>query len=223
MAMIREGLLYQYGMTARQKISDVLDFSIDNILLKYDLDKQHAKKVYSLTREMFVQLQAAEILDADLENIIKAGTMLHDAGLAVGYYGNRNFVFDVILNSEINGLSHRELVMSAFIASFDFSEISEADRRSFSRLLKAKDWQTISQIGILLRIAGKLDRSMYGIVQGVTCSQDAKDVTIKICSAANPRFEVKSAETYSDLFKKIYGKSLKFIYGSAKRSMLRDH
>jgi len=219
---IREGLLFAYGMAGQSRIGNVLDFSIDNILLRYDLDRRHAQKVYSLTRAMYLQLAGPSILNEDLENVIRAGTMLHDAGLAVGYYSNRKFVFDVILHSEVNGLSHRELVMSAFIASFDQCGISEMERQPYRGLLKNSDWETIARLGVLLRIAGKLDRSMYGIVQSVNCSQDDRLANIEITADLYPRFEMKSAETYSDLFKSIFGKQLKFSYVQAARGTRGD-
>ncbi|HBI27152.1 MAG TPA: hypothetical protein DDY25_05440, partial [Peptococcaceae bacterium] len=151
-----------YVYRNHQPRPDVLDYSINNNLLNYELDPNHAVTVWKVTSSLCRQLKKIGKMSKKHGRIIKAACMLHDAGIAINFYQQNEHLMYTFLNSEINGLSHREIVMSAYIAAYRYNHHSPLLR--YKPLLDEDDVRVIQEIRVLLRIARCLDRSMSGLV-----------------------------------------------------------
>jgi Exopolyphosphatase len=149
---LREGIIYEYIFANHKSQRNVLDQSIKNNLRNYDLDENHALTVYKITASLCRQLKEIGNINENHEKIIKTVCMLHDAGTAINFYQQNEHLFYTLLNSEINGLSHREIIMSAYIAAFNCNNHSLLIPR-YKCLLYKDDVQVIREIGVLLRIA----------------------------------------------------------------------
>lgn len=117
----------------------------------------------------------------------------------------------MILNSQINGLSHRELVMSACIAASHRDDSFPINYSEYKTIITKEDLETIRQLGLLLRLAENLDKSMISIVKDVKCTIDEDTVIIKTISDAMPTLEIKEALTADDEFKEIFDKKLYIV------------
>src|SRR5699024_5651583 len=109
--------IYEYLKDNYSIQNDILDYSIDGILDTLNCDKNHAKNVFNITCKLFNALKPLHRLGDDFYNIIKTSTMLHDCGISINYAGHHKHSFYIILHSHINGLTHKELLMSAAIAA----------------------------------------------------------------------------------------------------------
>lgn len=213
---LREGLVYDYIYRTRiwqrgSSIESPLDLSIRSVLTTNHLNARHAENVYSLARNMYNCLQPLHRLSGDNERILKTAAMLHDAGVSIRYYNHARHSFYVVLNAGINGLSHRELLMSAYVAAAHYKEGLRPEYNRYARLLDESDWDAISKIGIMVRIAEGLDRSMSGIVNGVACEIEDKQVTLRTIAQATPELEIRDAMRAADQFQRIYGRNLMII------------
>lgn len=204
---LREGLLYSY-LTDSKPINDVLGDSLVNILVNNNLNLAHAQKVYYLTQSIFDQLAPLHGLGIEQYNIIKTASLLHDLGIAVRYYGHPKHSFYMIINSPIKGLSHREILLSAYIAAAHAKEETRADIAGYSPILGTNDQQVVQKIGILLKIAESLDRSNAGVVELVHCHLQEQTVIIQTCSSRSSELEINDARQWAIQFKKIYHREL---------------
>ncbi|MDD4360191.1 MAG: Ppx/GppA phosphatase family protein [Syntrophaceticus sp.] len=203
---MREGIIYDYVYRNHQPHPDVLDYSINNNLLNYELDPNHAVTVWKVTSSLCRQLKKIGKMSEKHGRIIKAACMLHDAGIAINFYQQNEHLMYTFLNSEINGLSHREIVMSAYIAAYRYNHHSPLLR--YKPLLDQDDVRVIQEIRVLLRIARCLDRSMSGLVKDVTCNIRDDKVLIKTIADGNIELEIQDALRYADAFKKVFHKDL---------------
>lgn len=207
---IREGLIFDY-LLGDTLTADVLDFSINNIMTKFHLNKKHASHICHLTQSLFDQLTILHrIENSQVSRLIKTAALLHDCGTQIRYYNHHEHSFYIILNSAINGLTHRELLMSAYIAALHRKD-PVVNLARYDLLLDKADQEVIQKIGILLRIAESLDRGMTGIVQEVHCEIVEDTVTIRTISEGDPELAIYNAMTAAKQFEKIYGKRLVMI------------
>ncbi|MGM0410619.1 MAG: exopolyphosphatase [Bacillota bacterium] len=218
---IREGLIYNYIYESKNPVDDVIDFSIQNVMHNYNLNIKHAKHIHLLTKSLFRQLKDLFSFDlndfkGNINNIIKVSCMFHDIGTKINYYDHHEHSFYMIINSDINGLNHRELLISAFIAaSHRHTKYSlkkyNLNRASFKKIISknGKDKEVIRKIGLLLELAESFDRSMKGIVTDLDCSYNKNTVKIKAISEEDIDLEINDALDASKGFKKLFGKNLK--------------
>ena len=217
---IREGLIYHHLCREDNPVKDVIDFSIQNILNNFNLNQNHAYHIYQLTKSLYDKLKplynlTAPEFEGDIDKIILVAAMMHDIGNHINYYDHHEHSFYMILNTGLNGLSHRELLLSAYIsASHRHTKYSlhkyNLNRASFQKIINkdGSDKEMIRKTGILLEIAESLDRSMNGIVEAIQCSITVDRVKMKTISRADASLEINDALETADGFKKLYDKEL---------------
>ncbi|OCL28054.1 exopolyphosphatase [Orenia metallireducens] len=217
---IREGLIYNYLYQDKEPNSNVLDFSINNIVNNLNLNKKHAQHVHKLAKVLYQELKPLfklneEEFEGDIDKILKTATMLHDAGNSINYYDHHEHSFYMILNSGINGLSHRELLISAYIAAshrhtkYDLRKYN-LNRSQFTDIIdrKGDDKEIIRKFGILVEIAESLDRNMNGLVEDIQCQLEDNRFIIKTISKEDVELEINDALSVSKGFEKLYNKEL---------------
>ena len=85
-------------------------------MLNYDVNIPHAYHVYGLSVKLFEQLKSLHGIEEDVSRMMKTSAMLHDVGIKIQYSNHHEHSFYLILNSGLEGLLQKELLMSAFIA-----------------------------------------------------------------------------------------------------------
>lgn len=205
---LREGLIYEYIQKGRQPVDNVLDFSLNNILGIYNLNKKHAIQVWNLFDSLFMQLKSLHKIATYPYKIMKTAALLHDSGVNIDYNDHHKHSFYMILNSGINGLSHKQLLSAAFIAGFHRKEEFKINANTYRAILNDEDIGMIQKLGILLKLSESLDRMMNGNIYALQCVIGDNEVIIKLSSAENPELEINDAMESSELFKKIFNKKL---------------
>lgn len=205
---LREGLLYEYLNENYVVENDILDYSINGVLDTLNGDKNHANNVFNMTYSLYKALKPLHHLGDEFYNIIKTSAMLHDCGISINYYGHHKHSFYIILNSSINGLTHKELLMSAAIAASHRFNRYQTPISPFSAIINQLDLKTIKYIGVLIKISEGLDRSLVGSVKELKVSFDEEKVIINVYSDIDVDFEIRQALRASEIFKEVYHKEL---------------
>jgi len=209
---LREGIIYEQMLTSRLPVNSVLDFSLENLLSKFRLNKHHARHVWFLSQTLFEQLILLHKIEASQVNILKTAALLHDCGINVNYYDHHLHSLYIILNSHINGLSHRELIMAAYTAAYHRKNNVKISEAHLS-LLDYNDVGVIRKLGVILQIAEALDRRMQANVKRIDCQLEEDNVTLKLLAQHNPDLEIREALEASAAFCKLFGKQLYVVNG----------
>ncbi|MEQ8200229.1 MAG: Ppx/GppA phosphatase family protein [Syntrophomonadaceae bacterium] len=205
---LREGLVYDYIARTLNLPGDVLEKSLLKNLNNYNLDVTHARTVYRIASSLYRQLQGLKKIDGGYDKVLKAAAMMHDVGTALNFYQQNEHLFYMLVNSELHGLTHRELVMSAYAACNQFNSKRQYAGVRFRSFLTDKDEEVLKGIGLLIRIARSLDRSMCGLIEDVICAVERDKVIIKTITEGDIELEILDALRYCDDFKKYFRKSL---------------
>ncbi len=208
---VREGLLFEHILGHGGKIGDVLDYSLKNMMLNFDVDQKHAYKVYELTDSLYSQLSHLCAGSPSAGKIIKTASLLHDAGIKINFYDHHKHTFYMILNSRINGLSHKELLMSAYTAALHRKDEFKIDLLGYKAIIDQRDALLIQQLGILLKIAEKLDTGLNGNVRKVNCSFHDNSVILKLTAQNSTDLEIACANSCKNTFKRLFGKKLVIV------------
>lgn len=205
---LKEGILYEYINSKVQINNDILDYSINGILDTLNSNKNHAKHVFWITTKLFEALKPLHHLTNSYDNIVKTAAMLHDCGTSIDYYDHHKHSFYIILHSYINGLTHKELLMSASIAASHRFNNYQVPQPPFAAIINRLDVKATELIGVLLKLAEGLDRSLVGAVTNLDVTYDDTAVTILVTSNIDLELEVHQAYRASNKFKEIYHRDL---------------
>ncbi|GAA0077707.1 Ppx/GppA phosphatase family protein [Clostridium sp. CTA-5] len=207
---LREGIMFEYIAKNYTPIDDILDYNLNGIIDYLNINRVHAEHVFNITSTLFNALKPIHKLGDEYNNVLKTATLLHDSGISIDYYHHHKHSFYVILNSSINGLSHKELLMSAAIAA-TYNEKNKVPLPQFFSIINNFDIKAINCINILLMIAEYLDTNFDRAINKLNIDIDEDSVLIKLSSHLNIDFEIKQVLKIKDRFKGIYGRELKVI------------
>lgn len=207
-AGIREGFLFNHLTEKYGKMDDMLDRSIRNILSIHSVDRSHAESLYKLTTSIYDAFYPLHKAWDDLDDIIKVSSMLHDIGLSVRYYNHDKHNFYMIANSELNGISHREIIMSALAATFTDGLTKERAILQFGQIVNRMDQSMVNDIGLCISLADRLLKTESKAVSLKECHIDENTVNIIFSSKDPLQFELHEARKLASIFEEMYGKTL---------------
>lgn len=213
---LREGVMFKNAVpsTNDKPITDVLGHSIYTILNFYQENIRHAEQVYNLSTQLFKQLRVLHKLPRAYVKVLRTASLLHDTGNQIKYYDHHKHSCYIILNSSLYGITHKDLIMSALVASMHRKgELDASLFMKFRDMITEEDLDAIMKLGVIVRIAESLDRSMSSVVTNIACDVLGDSVIMKTETIENGdcSLEVKDALTASPEFKRNFKKNLQIL------------
>lgn len=212
---LREGAMFRYAVPGvnERPISDVLGHSLHTQMRYFDINEEHAEHVYNLSIQLFKQLKVLHKMPRVYVRALKIAALLHDSGMRIKYYNHQLHSCYIILNSNLYGVPHKDLVIAAFVASGHrkTSEISKEELAKYSSMLTVEDVDAIKKLSVILRIAESFDRSQSGVIKGIDCDVLGDSVIVKTATDGDCSLEIKDALSAAQEFKAAYGKNLEIL------------
>ena len=211
---LRTGILFNMAVpsTVDKPISDVLQFSLGTLVDFYGCNKVHTDNVVNLSVQLFKQLRVLHKFPRQYLRILKVAATLNDAGRSVQFYNYQKHSGYIILNANLHGISHRDVVMASFVVSCTgMEEINASDWARYSVLLTDDDVEAVKKMGVMLRLAEALDRSGMTAVTGINCDILGDSVIMKTEVNGDATLELNSANALSGDFRRVFHKNLEIL------------
>lgn len=211
---LREGIMFNQAlpMTLEKPIADVLNYSLTSLVKYYDCEEKHVEHVVNLSIQLFKQLRVLHKFPRQYLKILKVAAMLHDCGMRIKYYNHQRHSWYMILNSTLYGVSHREIVLAAFVACCHKKEdINLYDWARFRDLVSDDDLDIVKKLGVMLRIAESLDRANSGVIKSINCDILGDSVIMKTEIDGDATLEIKNAMAAGNEFRKSFHKNLEIL------------
>lgn len=108
-AALREGAIYD--LHGRTHDVDVRDVTINNMLRRYNVDEQHAQRVWRTARHLLEQIKARDLPGLDgayVESMLRRACLLHEIGLAISHSRYHKHGSYIVENSDMPGFSKKD-------------------------------------------------------------------------------------------------------------------
>lgn len=200
---LREGVFFEHFTHGHSPlIPDIRSFSVYNLARMYHYEAIHSAKVRDLALSMFDQLQSMHGYGADARELLGHAAILHDIGNAVNYYDHHKHGAYLILNSTMQGFSHREVAILALLVRYHRK--GDVSIESLKQVLSPGDYELVAKMSAILRLAEFLERRKSQVVQDVTVELGST-VRIITIAAGDNALEVWDANRAAGLFRKAFG------------------
>jgi exopolyphosphatase/guanosine-5'-triphosphate,3'-diphosphate pyrophosphatase len=210
-----EGLLFNTvtPSTLEKPNSDIVGFSVMAQTSVYEADStKHNEQVYNLSMLLFKQLRVLHKLPRGYVKVLRVASYMHDVGNRIGYKNHARHSFEVVLNSEIYGLTHRELILASFVASLHAGgDIKMSDWARYSGILTADDVEATKKLGVILRLAECFDRTKNSVIVDINCDILGDSVIMKTVTTADATFEIQRGMDVGKDFEKVFHKKLEIL------------
>jgi exopolyphosphatase / guanosine-5'-triphosphate,3'-diphosphate pyrophosphatase len=160
----------------------------------------HSARVASLALELFDALAPIHRLEATAREYLEAGALLANVGLVVAHSKHHLHAYYVIRNSELTGLTDKEIEVIAQIARYHRKSAPKSSHPEFAALAAAEQ-DLVRTLAAILRVAIGLDRSHQARVRNVRAELDTDRVILHVESAdgADTSLELYAANERKDL------------------------
>lgn len=197
----------------------VLRDSVENTLLLFQESVAHASHMTSLALELFLGGVAADIVPRKADNILYAAAMLHRIGVQVNYYHYDMHTFYLIVNSSLYGLTHRDIIMTAAVASFKNRNKLRKMCGPYRSILSENDLTLAARLGVFVRLAAALDRRHDARIANVRMDTDGQALSVYLPADADADLEMAAAQSLAPLVKKIFNLNLIIVVSASEESL----
>ncbi len=202
-------------ITAEKPIVDILVYSLNANVDYYGVDERNGLHVYALAMMLFKQLRVQHKLTRQHIKALKIACYLNGCGKRLRYQNANKNALPIILNSQIYGASHRDLVLAGFIVSSQNSEdFSLSEWVKYKDIVNDDDLDAVKKLAVLLKICVGLDKTQQSHIKEIVCDVLGDSVIMKTVlrdQNIDATYEIESANEARNDFKRVFGKNLELI------------
>ncbi len=206
---IRDGLFFE-TCSPRWETggpNPVLENSIRNLNALYPaVPASHLEQVRKLALTIYSSLTQAESPASDNAAVLlDTASRLYKIGAVIDLNDSADHTFYMLIHTHWNGLSHREIVLTAAIASFRGAGALRSKLAPYRSILEEGDFETAAKLGAILQLAAALDRSKSQAICSLAAkAEKGKLLLLAKADHALPVERVEVEGLVKD-FKKIWG------------------
>jgi len=167
---------------------------------RYRYSKVHAQYITDLALEIFDKTKKFHGLTQRDRLILEISAILHDIGKYVNLNDPGKNGYQLIISTEIMGLSHREREEVANIVLYNTQELPDTDE--LDTAFWREEYLRIAKLSSILRLANALDRGHKQKLEKCSMARKGKELIISLETNQDITLEItrfsKKAETFSE-------------------------
>lgn len=203
---LRDGLLRELidrDVWSDELVNQIVRSAID-VGGKFQFDEAHARHVVRLAKILFNQLEELHGLSRRYELLLVLSSLLHEIGLFVGTSAFHKHSMYLIQNSDLFGLSRRQLTIIGLVARYHRRASPKSSHSGFANL-RRKDRIAVTKLAAILRIAVAMDSSRSQRVHEFECLVDNQQLVIAIPELTDLSMEQMAIQQVGGLFQDTFG------------------
>lgn len=211
---LREGMLHDLLKPEEPVRDSALEYSL-NTIIRFDIrtSKRHLDHIYKLAHSLF-EAFTIEGDKVEQDMLIYVATMLHRTGTNINYYQSKRHTRYWLMNSPIRGLTHRQLILCALIASYSTKSRKQKMSNLHKDILLASDDELIHKLGALVQLSIALDSSEIGIVSDLKADLHGNNLSLELQGAPALLIGLEDIENALKAFRSAWSVKVKLGFPS---------
>lgn len=206
---LSDGIAYEYAekhnhlMIEHDFENDILSCA-KNISKRYMGSKGRGETLTDIALTIFDSMKKVHGLGKRERLLLQIATILHDCGKYISLVNVGECSYQIVMATEIIGLSHIEREMVAEIVKYnhvDFLYYSEIGK---SVTLDKASYLIIAKLTAILRVANGLDRSHKQKFRNITAVLKEDELQLNVQEGIDITFEKGMFDSKADFFEEVY-------------------
>lgn len=206
---LSDGFCYDYAVKNKcMKVVHNFDKDIvlaaQNIGKRYTVAKAHtlmmdkmAKTILNATRKIHGLSERARLL-------LQVAICVHDCGKYISLVHVGECSFNIIISTEIIGLSHLEREIIAHVVKYNTVRFGDFKEVNQNGTLRMDDYVLIAKLTALLRLVNALDRSHMQKVDAIKATVRERELILTVETKWDYSLETALVEEKADFFEEVY-------------------
>ena len=206
-----DGIAYEYA-EKKNFISSSHDFEHDivscaqNISKRYMGSKSRRETLQKIAMEIFDNTKKIHGLSKRDRLLLQVATMLHDCGKYISMINLGDCSYNIIMSTEIIGLSHKERLIVANVVRYNHEEFDFYNSKSaYLEGLSHQEYLKVAKLTAILRVANGLDRTHKQKFKDVKVQLRDKEMIINIDTREDITLEKGLFTNRAAFFEEVFG------------------
>lgn len=200
---VREGIFYRHFLPAPHLVDSVRQFSVRNLVARFNLDSPHTRHVRKLALQLFDGLAPLHAMGPSERQLLDAAAALHDIGIDVSFYRHHRHGAYVLASDPMSGFSHREHALLMLLIQYHHKGTPQLG--PYQILAVPGDDLLLARLVLCLRLAESLERSRAHRVRDVEVILEEDRARLRLHAREQPPVEIWEAEKHRKLFQQAFG------------------
>lgn len=204
-----DGIAYEYA--EQNKIfkvqhdfdADILS-SAENISKRYMGSRKRSETLATIALTIFDSMKKVHGLTERERFLLQLATILHDCGKYISMVNLGECSYNIIMSTEIIGLSHREREIVANVVKYNHNAFEYYEALGMNSTLDAEAYLTIAKLTAILRVANALDRSHKQKFQNVKTTLKEGNLVIHVDTGDDITLEKGLFQSRADFFEEVF-------------------
>ena len=206
-----DGIAYEYA-EKKNFIKAPHDFEHDiiscaqNISKRYMGSKSRRETLWKIASEIFDNTKNIHGLSKRERLLLQVATMLHDCGKYISMINLGDCSFNIIMSTEIIGLSHKERTIVANVVRYNhelFDHYGEGSQ--YLEGLSFEEYLVVAKLTAILRVANSLDRTHKQKFKDVKVTVKDRELIINIDTRDDITLEKGLFTNRAQFFEEVFG------------------
>lgn len=206
---LTDGIAYDYA-EKHQIIKPAHNFENDilmaarNIGKRYGVSKAHILHMDALAVKIFNSMKKIHGMGQRERLLLEIAIHLHDCGKYISLSNYADCSYNIVMATEIIGLSHRERNLIAHVIRFNTTKFTYYQEFGMASEISEEDYLLIAKLTAILRLANALDRSHMQKITGIRAV--VKEERLLLYLELNKDFTLEQGllEDKLDFFEEVY-------------------
>lgn len=204
-----DGMAYEYA-EKNQIIKEGHDFEQDilactrNISKRYMGSRRRGETLEKIATTIFDSMKKVHGLGKRDRLLLRIATLLHDCGKYISLVNLGECSYNIIMSTEIIGLSHIEREIVANVVKYNHMDFGYWEVMSRSEALNTEGYLTIAKLTAILKVANGLDRSHKQKFKDVKAVLKERELIINVDASVDITLEKGLFTKRSAFFEEVY-------------------
>jgi exopolyphosphatase/guanosine-5'-triphosphate,3'-diphosphate pyrophosphatase len=206
---IGDGLAYDYAVENKAVVSahafdeDIIA-AARNIAKRYKSSQAHIRNVEDLSLTIFDRTRKLHMLGRRERLLLQISAILHNCGKYISLTDVSDCAYNIVMATEIIGLSHAERQMVANIVRFNTAKLMYYDDLAQVSSVSREEYLVIAKLTAILRAANALDRSHFQRISEISVSIKKDELVLSASSDEDLTLEKATLEEKNSLFEEVF-------------------
>ncbi|MTI65243.1 MAG: HD domain-containing protein [Firmicutes bacterium] len=208
---LRDGLISdlvdrKFNTLRNKEFNKDIISSTRNMAKRYKSDNKHIRDVEKKSLYIYDKLKKIHGLGSRERFLMQIAIILHDIGKYLSFINHHINSYNIIISSEIIGVSKEEMRVIANVAKYHSKETPSLLHNTYG-ILSEKNRIKVSKLAAILRLANALDRSHKQKIKIKDIYIDNRNLYIDTYSKEDYLLEQWTFINEADFFKQVFGLS----------------
>ena len=205
-----DGIVYEYAETRKilppsHNFEDDIFACAKNISKRYQGSMTRSKTIEKIALAIFDATKKVHGMGTRERLLLRIAATLHDCGKYISMMNLAECSYNIIMSTEIIGLSHIEREIVANVVRFNHDEFVYYEAQELASDLDQQSYLTITKLTAILRLANGLDRSHKQKFSDIRISLKNDQMVINVKAGVDITLEKGMFDGRAEFFEEVLG------------------